>query len=513
MDSSPPAREPRDSDDEISLVTIVRTLVEGKTTIAMGVIGITLVVALGAGAYFLFLQPTRWVSTLSFRLTFDDAAQGRYPNALPFAPSDILSTSTIEQVVAAQAVGDYCTFAQFRQGLVVERGGTARRLLDAQYEVLLAASRQVSPVERQQLEEEYQTRLAALPLDYRLVFVRPSACGSIPSDVIAAALNGILEAWAQESELKRGVLRYQVAIVGPSIFDQPGPGPSIMLQLDLARTASRRAIEAVELVSQLPGAASLRSPTDGGMSLTEIRNRLIDLQERVIQPLFIAAARNGLDGASRAWVEEARQNAELQQMAALDHANTFRDALREFSGSQPPPNPMTSGNKATPLSGTGEAQTVIPQLDDSFIERIVQLSTQASIFRQKLTRSMVKAGEAAAEAGVEVAYYAMVLEASRTGRTVQRAEMVQQQLDGVIQEGKRLVGELNAAYEELGRVGLRPGAALYVPTDGTQHLKTRPFSSRDLLVILATTFVASLFLFTGGILVKEFLLPGSKRVA
>jgi hypothetical protein len=317
--------------------------------------------------------------------------------------------------------------------------------------------------------------------------VAPKVCGRMPHDIQKAALTGIMEAWAEESEAKRGVLRYHIAMVRPTIFDETDLGHPRIIRLDRIRSSIQRALQTLDRISELPGAQSVRSAGSTAMTLPEIRGRLVDLRVGVLEPLIAMEARG-----SNQWLQEARHTARRQKEAAEIRAGAYRTALREFSGS---PQALSAANAqerpriGSAATGQGSEQALIPQLDSSFIDRIVQLSTQTSEFRQELTERMVEAEVEAITFRSDEAYYNQVLQGGPAPAA--GSVPIDAQLDAAIKEGRRLVGEMNAVYEELNRVGLRPAAALYAASSGVRFKRTWPLL--EYLQLLTVTLVISLF--------------------
>jgi len=209
----------------------------------------------------------------------------------------------------------------------------------------------------------------------------------------------------------------------------------------------------------------------------------------VIDPLIAQEARTA--GSGR-WLEQARTRARREKEAAQIRADAYRTALREFSGS--PQAPAAIGGEQPRLgaprsSGQGaDTQALIPQIDRSFIDRIVQLSAQTSDFRQTLTEQMVEAEVDAITFRSEEAYYEQVVQG--TGGVPNTPGAVDAGLTSAMTEGRRLVAEMNALYDELNRVGLRPSGALYATAGGAHVQRTWPIV--DFVQLLATMLIVSL---------------------
>jgi hypothetical protein len=69
------------------------------------------------------------------------------------------------------------------------------------------------------------------------VFVRPAACAAVPDALVLKTLTDVLEAWAVESQERRGVLRMNVGILTPAVFETPNAADTtLMVRADLVRS-------------------------------------------------------------------------------------------------------------------------------------------------------------------------------------------------------------------------------------------------------------------------------------
>lgn len=519
MDQPLPPRDPKRRRARAVFVQMIRDVSGGWRRVVALALLFTAAVALVAGVYFFLLQSRRTVTTLPFQVMFEEKVtlskdgRGRenrqlvYPNGLPFAPIDIIGASAVEQVYRGLNVSAFCEFEPFRRGLVVQEGALERRRLDATFEPLLSNVR-LTPVERIQIEDQYQARIDALPHEYELMLISSGECDRIPSDVRAAALSGILESWAAESEQKRGVLRYDIPTVRPTVFDETNLGQPRIIRLDLLRRGIQRALLMADRLEKVPGAQAVRAQAVK-MTLPEIRGRLLDLRVTLVETLM---ASESVAGASR-WLSEARASARLQKEASQIRAEAFRKALREFSGApQPVAASVTAPDRARPglpgANAQADTQTLIPQLDSSFIDKIVELSTQSSEFREELTREMVDAEVEAVAFRSDEAFYESVLQGG--GGAVRVDASVDQLVSGAIQEGRRLVSELNALYDEFSRVGMRSMAGLYRVAGGVRRTSSWPLG--EFLEIVLWTLIVSLLVAGGVSLAQQHLARRSSDV-
>jgi len=204
-------------------------------------------VAGGVGLFRFWIQPLRVVSTLGFRPVFAGADQGQYPNGLPFAASDVVARSILDVVFATNKVSDFCDREAFGSGFFVDLKSDESALLDSEFQSRLAEPK-LTVVDRERIQAEYQARRHSLSPHFQLTFVRPAACKGIPDVVVSKAMNDALLIWADESDVKRGVMRHPDEGLSAADLDFPesgetsttGNGSSGVVGVGSARSAPRR---------------------------------------------------------------------------------------------------------------------------------------------------------------------------------------------------------------------------------------------------------------------------------
>lgn len=492
-------------DDETHLGDFFAPLLNYRHLIWHATIAAT---ALGvlAGAGYFFLQPARWSTSLDFRPVFAGAASGRYPNRLPFASTDIVEPTVLDQVYDKNDIQAPCVRDEFRSGFVVDETSTELQFLDLDYLARLADTR-LSAVDRERLQSEYRARRQAVPVQYRLTWLRSDACRNVPAAVAAKVLGEVLQTWADDADLRRGVLKVRVAVLTPTIFDTSTlDEQSRLIRADLIRSALVRAIANVGEVEELPGAELIRVGADR-VSFAQVRARLEDLIEVHLDPLVAAVAR-GLGNDALRWVEDALAQATVQQKAAEERANAYQTALREYSGVITAPTAAI----AQRLQSSSDVQALTPQVDRTFIDRIVELSATNTTFRQDLTRSMVTAKVAAVGTASTVEYYRQVLAALKTGSASSLSSAdIDRRLTAIVADGKEQVQRFNNLYDELSRVSLRSGPSLYRIERPAQVQVIRSFTLRSLALLIAAVFVGTPFVLALGCLAHHALRQIAKR--
>jgi hypothetical protein len=488
-----------DSSPTIDILQLVRDHGRQATLVA---IGTAFLVAAVAAFYLFWGQPVRRASVLEFRPTFTGVAQGQYPNGLAFAGSDVAAAPIVDLVYDGNLIAEYCSREAFRGGFFVEQRSDASAFLDAEYQSRLSDAR-ITPVERQRLQAEYEAKRAALPVQFRLVFVKPRPCAAIPQVVVTKAMSDVLTTWASESETKRGVLNLQVEVLTPAVMDVGlSEESSRLLRADLIRTALWRVANNVKNVGEIPGSELVRLGSNR-TTFAEIHNKVIDLVRSRLEPL-VATAGQSMVRESTQWVTETVASAEREQQAAEGRAAAYLTALREYSGAAQ----TAQANRASAPTGAQgtDVQTLSPQVDRTFIDRIVEMSEANTTFRRTLTESMVKASVDAVAAKDRAEYYRRLLQSLRSpsSSSLEPAQ-VDARLNEIVSQAKALIADFNSLYDEFSRVSLRAAASLYQTDKPVTTEVSREFTTRSLLMLVVGTFFVTLLLAFGFFVVRDRL--------
>ena len=480
--------EGHDPNDEILLGHLFRPLIQYRRLIWQGAFGATVIAALLGGLY-LALQPTAWSATLGFRPMFDGADAGRYPNGLPFSSADITANSVVDQVFTKNSLQTYCPIDAFRAGLVVQEASLALQLLSAEFQASLSDAR-LTAIDRQRLQDEFRVRRTVLPREYQLRFIRPSMCASLPQAVVIKVMSEVLEAWALESHDRRGVLKVRAATLSPEVFMlTDASNISLLIRADLVRASLVRVITNITEVEKLPGSELVRGG-ENRVALAEVRVRLEDLMLARLDPLITIAGR-GVGRESIQWVAHVFEAASIQLRAAEARTETYRQALREYSGVPTAPSAST-GSSGGRAQSSSDVQALTPQIDRTFIEGIVELSATNTLFRQEITRRVIVASlETATQTQVVEHYRELLASLNNSDSIPLPFEQVSEKLIAITTEAKEMTRLFNEIYDEFSRVAFRAGSALYRVEQPTQVTVIRAFSMRSYLILLLGVSLAS----------------------
>ena len=117
-DAQPDANSRVFESGSISVAHIINVLRRYSPIIAVSIAAVIFGYVLIALAYYA-LSPTTLSSRLPFRLEFEGAERGEYPNGLKFSSSEIVSTPILMRVYEANELSKYVPFHRFKESLFV----------------------------------------------------------------------------------------------------------------------------------------------------------------------------------------------------------------------------------------------------------------------------------------------------------------------------------------------------------------------------------------------------------
>ena len=205
------------------------------------------------------------------------------------------------------------------------------------------------------------------------------------------------------------------------------------------------------------------------------------------------------------WVEDALATATSRQQVAQNRARASLDALREYSGVAPLPIPQRGESQKS--QGAADVQSLTPQIDRTFIDRILEMSAPNAAFRQELTRAMVKASLEAVEYESVVNHYKQLLAALKSGGSGASAADLGSRLNEIVTEGKDLTRQFDGLYDEWSRVAFRTGSAMYRTEMPATVQVVRSFTLMSYATAIARVFFVTLTLAVLGALVHTRLWP------
>ena len=148
------------SEDGISLKALVETLWAYRRIISAAVLGVAAIAAVAALAAVL-ISPSERLGSIQFRLTFEGAADGKYPNGMPFSSAEIIGAPILNEVVRVNDLDRYGGYQALRNAIFILQSNPELQLLSDEYQARLSDTK-LSVVDRSRVEDEFKKKREAL---------------------------------------------------------------------------------------------------------------------------------------------------------------------------------------------------------------------------------------------------------------------------------------------------------------------------------------------------------------
>ena len=404
----PPAHEVESSG--ISVAHIVRTLSHYRRAILFWLGGLAFLYALAALTVVL-MAPGIEVTSIPFRLDFEGAENGSYPNGLKFSSTDIVGANILTRVYQTTNAAAYLPFRKFKEAIFIQESSRELEKLNLEFESRLADGR-LTPVDRERIEREYQLRRSSLRhAEFSLNFADDS--NSVPKAERERLLRAILATWAEIADREKGAIKYRLPLLTTNVVVRNAIGPrEYLVELDVLRSRINRILLNVADLMRIPGAEIVRVGPEK-ISLAEIAANLSDIRRFQIDPLISATYQkrlirdpNTVGGYYQAQLASAQRD--YAQLKA--HVEMLQSSLMTYMGEQQGSSRELAGSASLGTQTQG-GQTVTPQLTEGFIDRIVKLSTDSNDlkYRQDIITEMNRVAiDNLLPAEKEVQYYQTV---------------------------------------------------------------------------------------------------------
>jgi hypothetical protein len=454
-----------------SVSHLIHTLQKYFPVILLGMVAVMVGYVIVAAAAYL-LAPSQKVTSQNFRLDFKGADHGEYPNGTKFAPSEILSGPVVLKVYQNNKLDRFVRFTDFARSLVVLESNRAMDALARDYQSRLADPR-ITPIDRERIQREYEARLASISKgQYALAYMRPGSGKEVPEIVVRKVLNDVLTEWATFVANEQHVLEYRIAVLSPDLIsDTTSDGTNRVINISILRAKVLRVMENIDQIRKLPSADLARTEREA-LSLNDISQRLTEIVRFRLEPLISRTAASGLDQRAETlrFFETQLAYDERQLDASQREAEAAQKTLAMFvSGKGSPENVTTTPARPAQqgTSGTGTAETVMPQLSDTFIDRIIQLtsSTGDTEYRQRLANNYQETALRAVPLHEAVAYNRSFLDFIRSAPRGDNLTLaaVDQQLASARADVRQLVVKTHDIYSVLSG-NLNPSTELITRT-------------------------------------------------
>jgi hypothetical protein len=492
-------------EDEISLKPYFETLRGYRRVIGAAVVGVATLYLVSVLLVFL-IAPAERLGSIEFRLLFEGAEKGEYPNGNLFSASEIVAGPVLTEVFKANDMQRFGKYEDFKDSVFVLNSNLELDLLAYDYTARLADTK-LGPVERVRIEEEFRRkREAAVDPVYTISMLRRERLTTLPRDLMNKVLLDILSTWATQADERKGATRYNVDVLSPSILQRDTlDREEYLVAIDILRAKSSRVLATIDEIAKLPGAKTIRVGEER-LSLADVRAGLEDVVRFKLEPLLGLIRSEGITKNPRALALYANnqlfQLRQEQQESAV-RVQALQASVREFSAQGGLSAGDTRAGAAGSAAGTGGG-AVTPQLDQSFLDRIMGLSTAKddSEYKRRITDRVIVESEKMAARGREAAYYedlAKELRASgsRAGESPEMVALIKSRSIEAFNEIVKAIEQTATIYREISTLNLNPSTTLFTVTEPfTEHTK-RSLTARTItlyfvLFVMLTMIVVSI---------------------
>jgi hypothetical protein len=346
--------------------------------------------------------------------------------------------------------------------------------LAADYQARMADPKQ-SAIDRERLMREWEAKAASIAKnDYSLNWLRTRDTAGVPESVVKKVLLDTLSGWARYAANEQHVLKYRLTVLSPQIIGTSDANSELIVATQELRSKVYKVLQNIDALREVPGSELVRS-TDG-MSLEEVRLRLEEIIRFRLEPLTGRISTSGLitnRPATLRFLESQLAYDQRHLKGTQDYADTIRQSVAVYSLDQRgfTPENTTSTAPATRDQARLQPQrpdTVVPQISDSFLDRLVTLTSQSSDiqYRQKLVDDYRHASQAVIPAQQSVSYdqevLAQIKDTANVPGSLQAAD-VRNEIEAAQNEVKQLLGRVNNIYDAISN-NLSPSKELYTLT-------------------------------------------------
>lgn len=463
--------------------------------IVTGSLCVSLLVLIGAIGLYLW-SPSQEMTSLPFSLKFRGIENGLYPSGVEFTTSDLVAAPVVRDVYTANELQRFTKFEDFSERLfVVEENDALRRVMD-DYRARLADPK-LSAVDRERLEREFELKKESIARNSYKLTLLTNGGRRIPEDVEQKILNDILETWAEYAQTEKGATRYQFPVLSTKVIPQVTGEP--VVALDMLRRRIWDVIYNIRGLRALPGAEGLR--TKDGTTLAQMEVQLTDILRLEVESLLedhLFGQRAADRRQALRFFERELEFTKRAQGEARAKANTYKDAMTLYSD--------RGRGASQELSSPSQdaAGGVMPQVDDSFLSRIVEMGGHAEDqrYRQKLVEAWATESLKLAPFEPEIAYYEGLLQRLRASEPTASAGRMSDDLSTLSSTRERVLEVVSRAEEIylLASENLNASRSLFRVSGPVETTTARSLSFSRLLL----TCVFLLFVGVSGVVIIAF---------
>lgn len=451
------------------LLEIIGAWWRARTRIMLlGLAGV--VIAAGVVSAVYLARPSQQEATVTVRLLFKGVQDGQYPNGMRFTPADIVATPVLEEVYRNNRLEKFVKFDDFKNAFAVINTNPALDRLRREYRDQLDA-RNLSAVDRSKLEDDFAAKVKALQNgEFTLVALLGGRFSSWPASLTGKIMDDILSVWVEQSRT-RGVFKFDLNIYSDNILsDLSVPKGDYLVFLDRLRVTINRILANLDDLAAIPGANLLRVG-EKQMSLQEMQVALQDdlrFKLDAIEAPVYAMGMYGNRSLAEAYLHEQIFRLQLETQEDKSSADAVAQALAGYNASRPGASAVegaAAGGSAAMGGGT-----LIPQISESFLDRVLSLSSQNAdvAFRQRLVQQSIDIQQSLGKVQSEQERYTRMLqllaksEAMTDSQGTDVEKWVEQQVAALLSNLADTIKYVQLLHEEVSQQNLQPSTVFTV---------------------------------------------------
>jgi hypothetical protein len=506
-------------DDVISLYPYLQTLLRYRIIIVGAVVAVSVAFLIGLLAM-LLLYPSERIASLRFRLMFDGAAQGEYPNKTPFSFTEIVGAPVVAEVFKANDLQQYGKSENFKDALFIQQSNPELDQLTYEYRSKLADPKLTS-VDRSRIEAEFaQKRATQTDPSFSLSLRRSENFGALPDALSEKVLKDTLAEWAAQAD-RMGATKYELPILSSLMVSGERPdSEDYLTAAERLRSTADRMVETLSGLEKVPGAHTVRASKDG-LSLVEIWVKLEDALRFDLEPLLGVIRSEGVtkDGRQlKLYVSTQIFKRQLERQAAEERARAVQSALAGYvvqRGASAGSDAQRSGASVGGTRPQGfDTPVLVPQFSEAFLARLAEMATTSQKsemeYRQKLTDMIIDENIKVSELNKEMAYYQDILKSvqgigSGPAGSAEALNLVKTKSQAAFSAIENCARQLVDIYNQLSAKNLSPEARLYAITGPFTRQTQQSFSYRSAALSFVLALLLTLFATTVGCFIHAAL--------
>ena len=476
---------------------IIAALARYRRGIAAALLGVAFVEFILALGFYL-VAPSTKLARVPFRIEFNGADKGVYPNSSKFSTTDIVALSVLTKVFQQDQLQRYTTFNAFKNAIYVSESNETLDALAREYDAKLNDPR-LSPVDRDRLEKEYSLKRESLShSDYSINMQQSDASvRAIPRDIVEKSLKDIVQTWGEQVYNEKGVLEYRLPVVTTSILDPASLASNDPIaRIDILRTKINNILANIDQMLNVPGAEVLRTKGPESISLSEIRINLETTLRVRVEPLFEFAARHGLitnRDDSLAYLRVQQDYVNRRVLEEQGHVQALRDAFAAYENNTAAQRPTTQTAATAPAA----APTVMPQLSEGFLDAIIRMVTESQDvkYRQKQSKEIsdTVTNDLLPLQGESTYYQNLLADIQKERPVLSNGAAVEfdARYQTAVQDVRRSVEQTAQIYRLLSQ-NLNPGNVVYSLSGAIEYRTARALSAPKLVLYSVLLFLLAI---------------------